>query len=256
MIFQVGYSTDIGIRKKVNQDSLCIKKAKTERGCITMAVLCDGMGGLAYGEVASATVVRAFSKWFEQELPKKWRTATVEMIEQEWLLLVRELNEKLWKYGNENNVQLGTTVTAVLILEDGKYIIVHVGDSRIYRIKDHSIEQLTEDQTLVAREVKKGIITKEQASTDPRRNVLLQCIGGSKNIEAKCRNGNAFSDEMFLLCSDGFRHKMTETEMLASIWGKGIKTESEIKEVLELLIQRNKERGETDNISAILIKTH
>lgn len=219
-----------------------------------MAVLCDGMGGLSYGEVASATVVRRFAQWFEQELPAKLRGLSCEVVKKEWVSLVQQLNEKLWVYGKKNDVQLGTTVTAIFILEYGNYVIIHVGDSRAYRITKNNIEQLTEDQSLVAREVKKGNITKEQAAVDSRKNILLQCIGVSKNVEPECIEGNAISGEIILLCTDGFRHKLTEEELLGKINGSITETEAEIQQALAMLVNENEERGETDNISAIMIK--
>ena len=68
MKFNVAIHTDVGIRKETNQDSLCLKQAETDKGVILLAIICDGMGGLEKGEVASATVITAFSKWFETEL--------------------------------------------------------------------------------------------------------------------------------------------------------------------------------------------
>lgn len=254
MIFQIHYSTDVGIKKSVNQDSLCIKKAKTRSGNIVMAILCDGMGGLDCGEVASATVVRAFAKWFEQELPRKLQDISIEKIREDWTLLVNQQNKELYLYGKKNEIQLGTTITGILVLADGEYFIIHVGDSRAYKISQNRIDQLTEDQSLVAREVKKGNITRAQAETDPRRNILLQCIGVSTTVEAECQRGKVLFGDILLICSDGFRHKLQEEEILEKIHDADLKTEKEIHQILELLIKENKNRGEADNISAILIK--
>lgn len=254
MIFQTCYSTDIGIRKTVNQDSLCIKKAKSQKGNIVMAVLCDGMGGLSCGEVASAAVVRTFAEWFEKELPRQLPDISTEKIKKEWIALINQINRKLYLYGINNEIQMGTTVTGILIFSDEEYFIIHVGDSRVYKIRINKIEQLTEDQSLVAQEIRKGKITKEQAATDPRKNILLQCIGASTTVEPECQNGKVISGDIFLLCTDGFRHKLQEEEILGRIQGAELKTEKEIRQVLELLIKENKSRGEADNISAILIK--
>ena len=69
MNYSIALHTDVGIRKETNQDSMCVKQAETEKGQILLAIICDGMGGLEKGEVASATVINAFSAWFEEELP-------------------------------------------------------------------------------------------------------------------------------------------------------------------------------------------
>ena len=191
MPFMVEMHTDIGIRKETNQDSICVKEAQTEKGNILLGIICDGMGGLEKGEVASATIVNTFSKWFENDLPYQLSSENVlGEIEYSWERIIKEQNQSIAEYGRNHHIQLGSTITAMLFLEDGKYLIGHVGDSRAYRITDNEIEILTEDQTLVAREVKMGRMTPEQAERDSRRNVLLQCIGASKVVEPTFICGN------------------------------------------------------------------
>ena len=99
---------------------------------------------------------------------------------------------------------MGTTVTA-MILTGGYYYIVNVGDSRAYEICSN-LQVLTRDQTVVAREVEQGLLTLEQAETDPRRSVLLQCIGASDVVYPDFFLGEVKKDAVYMLCSDGFRH--------------------------------------------------
>ena len=206
--------TDIGTTKETNQDSLCVKKALTEKGEVIMVVVCDGMGGLEKGEVASATVAYRFSKWFESDLPGLLDKEDVfGAIRYDWLSIIKTLNSDISAYGKEHHISLGSTVTAMLILEDGEYIIGHVGDSRAYCI-DNEIKILTEDHTVVANEVKTGRITAEQAKTDPRRNVLLQCVGASRYVEPDFIRGSAVTNQCYMLCSDGFRHFVESEEFL------------------------------------------
>lgn len=254
MKFVSSYCTDVGISKKVNQDSLCIKVARTLKGDIAMVVVCDGMGGLAKGELASATVIRAFNEWFTQTLPGFVNVQKENQIENSWEKIVHSLNERLWAYGIKENAQLGTTLTALLVFYDGTYKIIHVGDSRAYKVTNQEIIQLTEDQSFVAREVRRGNMTKEQAAVDPRKNVLLQCIGASRDIEAQLINGTAGSGDIFLLCSDGLRHKVPDKEMFQIITDADIQDSAGIDIVLNKLIEMNKDRGEKDNISAVLLK--
>ena len=178
MRYNVALHTDVGIRKETNQDSLCVRQAETDKGLILFAVLCDGMGGLAKGEVASATVITAFARWFEEELPRQLAKSTyLEDVRYRWERLIKELNQNIADYGRANHIQLGSTITALIIFEDGRYLIGHVGDTRAYKITNTAMEILTQDQTVVAREIRMGRLTPEQAERDPRRNVLLQCIG-------------------------------------------------------------------------------
>lgn len=256
MKFNVALHTDVGIKKQTNQDSLCVKQAETEKGTILLAIVCDGMGGLEKGEVASATVITAFSIWFEQELPVLLGQKTCfEDIRYRWERMIKEQNQNIGEYGRKNHIQLGTTISAILILEDGRYIIGHVGDSRIYKITDVDIEILTSDQTLMAREISRGNMTVEQAERDPRRNVLLQCIGASKIVEPEFVEGVIASNACYMLCSDGFRHVVTSEEIKDGFKPSVNSDEGEMKRNIVRLIELNKERQETDNISAILIKT-
>lgn len=256
MKFNVAVHTDVGIRKETNQDSLCIKQAETDNGVILLAIICDGMGGLEKGEVASATVITAFSKWFETELPLQLTKENYfEDIRYRWERMIKEQNHNISDYGRAHHIQLGSTITAMLIFEGGMYLIGHVGDSRAYRITDRTIEKLTQDQTVVANEVRQGRLTPEQAESDPRRNVLLQCIGASKIVEPDFIEGSIAINECYMLCSDGFRHIVTAEEIQVAFSPANNSDENTMKNNVIKLIELNKEREETDNISAILIKT-
>ena len=244
------YCTDAGIKKRVNQDSLCIKKALLKDKTILMALVCDGMGGLSKGELVSATVIRGFSDWFAKDLEAT--QGDIDKIRNQWESLVINLNTKLWNYGKKNAAELGTTLTAILLVEGKEYLIAQVGDSRAYEI-GQTINQITEDQSFVAREVKRGNMTKEQALVDPRRNVLLQCIGASKSVKPVFYEGQIGVRKGFLLCSDGFRHTVLEQEMFQALSGLEDAPKEQIKEKLRQLVEENKKRGETDNITAVYI---
>ena len=254
MKYLVSYNTSVGIKKNVNQDALCIKRAKSEDKEYLMTVICDGMGGLSSGELASATVIRYFANWFEQEFPYMISGLSVEQVKKVWKESIHNLNQKLWNYGKENYKQLGTTLTVVLFLPDGRFVTGHVGDTRQYCLDATGVKQITEDQTFIAREIKRGNMTPEQAMNDPRRNVLLQCIGASGDVEPAFYEGTVTAGEYYLLCSDGFRHVITEAEIHEAIVGASLDTEEKISEGIGKLIQMNESRGENDNITAVLVK--
>lgn len=250
----VSASTDIGIKKTTNQDSLMVKTLKTKRGNITFAVLCDGMGGLAKGEVASATVINAFHNWMMNQLPILCKTGFEDFeIQEQWENTIEIMNQKIMNYGAQQNINLGTTIVAMLITED-RYYIVNVGDSRVYRIGD-SVEILTEDQTVVAQEVKNGKLSEEEARIDPRRNVLLQCVGASETVKADFVFGKTEKDVTYMLCSDGFRHEILTQEMYQFLRPEVLTNVSVMKQNADYLIDLNKHRQETDNISVILVRT-
>lgn len=246
--------TDVGIRKETNQDSFCIKIAATPIGKIAMAVVCDGMGGLSKGELASATVVRAFSDWFEQELPQSIPTFSIDNIKNRWGSIIQEQNNKIADYGSRSHIDLGTTLTALLVVDKQCLLIAHVGDSRVYKIGEQ-LEILTQDQTVVAQEVRRGTLTKEEAENDPRRNVLLQCIGASKTVIPEFIVDSVESGCVYMLCTDGFRHVITEEEIQESFQPQTLINEETMKKNAFRLVEENKRRMEKDNITVLLLKT-
>lgn len=135
----------------------------------------------------------------------------------------------------------------------GKYILGHVGDTRIYHLSD-TIQILTEDHTLIARELQRGNLTIEQAEQDSRRNVLMQCIGVNEYLKPQSGQGRIEREEAFLLCSDGFRHKISSSEIRTLLNPGRFHTSGEMRTELLRLVELNKQRKETDNITAIYIK--
>lgn len=255
MYFKAVADTDIGISKGVNQDSLMLKHAKCSLGEVLMAVVCDGMGGLDKGEVASAALIREFSRWFDDELPyeieKAVKESALQRIGAEWAGLLRDMNGRLLNYGRYQNINMGTTFTGILFAGN-QYVIAHVGDSRVYYI-DSSLQQLTSDHTFVAREVRLGNMTLQQARNDKRKNMLLQCVGASENIEPEIIVGTGRKG-VYMLCSDGFRNKLTEAELYGALNPSMLHGRNSMSSQAEYLIEQVKNRNEKDNISVILIK--
>lgn len=252
MRFIATADTDIGIAKDTNQDSVLIKHAKVDGEEILLAVVCDGMGGLSKGELASATVIRAFSKWFDEELPYELENVDLQIIGAKWSLLLKELNAQILEYSKNNGIEgVGTTFSGILFVGD-QYVIGHVGDTRIYHI-GASLTQLTTDQTFVAREISRGTMTIEQAKIDKRRNLLLQCIGASKVVEPQIICGKT-EKGAYMLCSDGFRHEITEAEIYESLNPINLMNKDAMHNNAKYLIEQNKSREEKDNITVLLIK--
>ena len=251
MRYRITADSDVGIVKKTNQDSLCIFHANSAQGEVIMAIVCDGMGGYVKGEVASATVIRAFENWFRTELQYELVSPDFKVIAAKWELLLKELNFKIMEYGKQYQVSLGTTFTGVLII-DTQYLVVHVGDSRLYHIAENLI-QLTEDHTVVAQKIRRGEITPEQAEMDVQRNVLTQCIGASTEILPQVLFGNVRSG-VYMLCSDGFRHQISGREIQMAFQKDAMPTQRQMHEQAQRMINIVKQRQERDNISVILIR--
>lgn len=256
MEYMIAAYTDTGIQKETNQDSICVRCALVPGiGETTLAVICDGMGGLKKGEVASATVVSSFGDWFNQSLPFLPALCAHDFskVRQQWVDLLSDLHGDLKGYAAQTGLQLGTTVAAMLTY-DGRYLCANVGDSRIYERKK-DLRQLTQDHSLVAREVAAGRITEEESRHHPQRNVLLQCLGAGTEISPFFAEGLVQHEAIYFLCSDGLVHELTPDELWDCLNPAWLNSKSALTEALSNMTELCKRRGETDNISAILLKT-
>lgn len=254
MNYIVSANTDIGLVKNTNQDSLSVKVINTPIGKMTFAILCDGMGGLAKGEVASASVIRTFDGWVKGELEKLCHSELdANVIKAQWEKLLLEQNVVIKAYGARQGVKLGTTAV-VMLLTDRQYFIMNVGDSRAYEITEQ-LSQLTNDQTFVAREVALGNMTPEQAEVDSRRSVLLQCIGASEEVYPDFFTGETKQNATYMLCSDGFRHEITPQEIWEKFRPEVLMNDGDMSKNTIDLIELNKQRNERDNISVVLVRT-
>ena len=255
MDFLISANTDIGIKKDTNQDGLSVKTIGTPNGKIVFAILCDGMGGLAKGEVASTSVITAFNNWVSNSLPDLCRKGINDAeIRSQWESIILTQNNKIQAYGEKSGIKLGTTAV-VMLLTESRYYIMNIGDSRAYEIFD-TVHQITEDQTFIHREIKLGRMTPEEAKTDPRRNVLLQCVGASEDIYPDMFFGDTKKNAVYMLCSDGFRHLITDDEIYQKFQPSTLNDTNGMDKNSKELIELNKQRKETDNISVLLVRTY
>lgn len=253
MDFVTAVYTDVGIKKDTNQDAVLVQTADTDLGPVLIASVCDGMGGLAKGEVAGSAMARAVSEWFEQQFPAiLYDGMDSAALCQSWRELVSRTNEKIADYGRECHTALGTT-TATILMAGGKYYIMNVGDSRVYLLTDN-LYQLTKDQTYVQRQMDLGLMTYEQSLVDPQRSVLLQCIGASPTVVPDFAMGEIAPGQRYLICCDGFRHVVTPQEIYQALGPQSGGSQEEMQENLRMLTELNKQRQETDNITAVLIR--
>lgn len=253
MSFLATVYSDVGIRKETNQDSALLTEAKTDFGSVLLSVICDGMGGLEKGEIASATVIEALGNWFQQDLPKLLHREDRErMIFGEWEELILDCNQKIAAYADKLHISMGTTLNAVLLMK-GRYYIVNVGDSRAYLLTD-GLFQLTKDQSFVQREVDMGRMTALEAEVSPQRNILLQCVGASPIVTPEYYSGDYSGNQVFMQCSDGFRHVITPEEIYRYLNPGVLTDEQAMRDNMIYLTELNKSRRETDNITVLAVK--
>lgn len=254
MEYKAAAYTDSGTRKKVNQDSCSIQIAETAYGQAMLTVVCDGVGGLKSGEQASATVVKMLADWFENEFPVLLdRKTPLLKIKDILLEIISDISFKLKRYGHKNGIQLGTTIAMILAFSD-RGLLINVGDSRIYCFRNNVAHKLSHDQTVAQRDIEKGKLSPENAFQDKRSHVLLQCIGASETVTPDFSLINIEKNDVFLVCTDGFYRKTTDSELVFNVASSKDSSESKMKQPLMLISDMVKSRGESDNITAIMIK--
>lgn len=246
MRYSAGAYTDIGSTRKNNQDSFCVLRGRgSAQGNVLMAVVCDGMGGLYKGEVASGTVVTAFSDWFTNDLPLRIRECSMRQMADIWMEMLYGLNERLRDYGRMRDIQVGTTFSG-LFLMGTQYLWVHVGDSRIYLLREGDMRQLTTDHTVANRDRGTGMV---KAGTE---NMLTQCIGVSMALKPDWGMGEMCGRDRFLLCSDGFYHRIRPSDLTGRM-SEEIESGKQMANLSRELSRLMMERGEKDNVTAVLI---
>lgn len=250
-----------------------------------LAAVCDGVGGLSRGERASRRAAERLAEWAAEELPallSREKEGEGGLLRRRFWLLIQEINAGIFAGNKRSGVSSGTTLSA-LLLWNGRYLIGHVGDSRIYAV-GRQTNQLTEDHSWVAREVSAGRMTPEQAKNSAKQNVILRCVGAEETVEVQLREGELEEPTVFILCTDGFWHHIREeewTEYFSPLrimgrrsipqgqndagkngmgqyerkeeWNEAASAEKMLGEGLFCLTEEVKARGETDNITAIAI---
>ncbi|CAG37147.1 conserved hypothetical protein [Desulfotalea psychrophila LSv54] len=252
MDFKAYALTDKGLSRDNNEDCFVIADKDPEQG--TLYAVADGMGGYAAGETASRIICFEVEKQYFQHIKDIEAQETVEEKDICFLLekIVYKINKKILSLGKEKPhlFGMGSTLSLLLIRKNRAYT-VQVGDSRIYRVRNKILEQLTEDQTEVQRYVNMGRLTAEEAVRHHLRHVLSQAIGGKRD-SLKRTVVDVYElqqGDQFLLCSDGLYGMICADEITAVL--NLAKTG---KKVVQKLIGKALDAGGKDNVSAVLVQ--
>lgn len=218
-----------------------------------MGVVCDGMGGLTKGEIASKAVIDAFHNWFKNEFSVINKTDDImDFLINQWSFLITNENNNLIKLSETSGEQMGTTLSVLLIF-NGEYYVAQVGDSRIYHCSDNNIVQVTNDHSYVMDMVNKGLMTENEARISKKRNILTRCIGVQKESKVDFFNGTVKSGDCFLISSDGFHGGTTIEEIKQIMLEINFRKHHQIEKRLNQYIDFRKNSGEKDNITAIVV---
>lgn len=237
---QVGYLTDVGRVRPINEDCLW---ADPE-----LLVLADGMGGHQAGEVASRLAVESVVAHFHDH---QFSTSDGQLDSalDRVRASIRAANRLIYQKGLEDPRfrGMGTTLTLALI-KGGEAIIGHVGDSRAYLVQKDSLVQLTEDHSVVWELMRKGSLSRQEARVHPYRNMLTRALGTSSAVEVDALKLSLKPTDGLLLCSDGLTSVLSDEEIHAIIIANFGHPQAAVDE----LIRQANARGAPDNVSAIL----
>ncbi|MFH1729837.1 MAG: Stp1/IreP family PP2C-type Ser/Thr phosphatase [Pseudomonadota bacterium] len=241
--------TDVGKKRQINEDNFFISK---EEG---LFVLADGMGGHQAGDMASKIAVdtigdfiRATSRDKEITWPYD-RDGNLPYEANRLIVAIKLANKKIFNTAREKNLDgMGTTI-ASLIYKEEKVYLCHVGDSRIYRVRDGKIKQLTSDHSLLNDSLKAKSLTQEEIDNFPFKNVITRALGIEDNVDVEMDNKMAKQGDYYLVCSDGLSNLVPDDDIKEVITKHKDKLIAACKE----LIQRANDAGGNDNITCILV---
>lgn len=238
---EIAQLSDVGRVRTENQDFATSTEPadRSQRGQVM--VVADGMGGHKGGATASklsATMVRdEYLASAEEDVAEALRAALL------------SANQAIHQKAKEDRTLEGMgTTTSAMVVRESKVWIAHVGDSRVYRIRDGAIEQMTEDHSLVATMVKEGLISAEEAETHPRKNVLQRSMGVASEVEVDVYGPFDLQEgDYYLGCSDGL-HGQVKPEEILDIISAGQKPEAIARRLVDLAL----ERGAPDNVTVVI----
>lgn len=237
-------NTDIGMVRKMNQDAFYISE---EKDSYKLCILADGMGGYTGGEIASRLACKAAAQHILSNFDetKQYTKEGIMDIIKDAMSYANEIVYEKSRQEKELE-QMGTTLEICLIYNNKVYI-GHIGDSRIYKIKQDIMKKVTVDHSYVQKLIRDGKITKEQAINHPKKNMLMKALGCEEEIEPDFIVESFGPGEIILICSDGLTNMIAEQEIYNIIINN---TET----ASDNLIKKAKELGGTDNITVIIIE--
>ena len=250
MRITTGGVTDMGRVRTNNED--CYKIVEP----LQLFVLSDGMGGEAHGEIASAMAVETVVKHC-LDVETNPAARVIGRVDPNWSARTKRLstavhlaNKNIFKSAEEDPDRhgMGATLTAAWI-DGAKLSIAHVGDSRAYLLRSGSLLQLTRDHSLVAEQVRRGILTAAEAEESEMQSVLLRALGAQAEIEVDAEEHTLFPRDILLLCSDGLTRVVTEPEIAGTL-----QAETDAARASEKLVALANERGGPDNISVVTVR--
>ena len=206
----------------------------------SLYAVADGMGGHASGQIASELALKTIVKSYYGDT----NDDVCESLETAFKRANTYIYDTSQLISDRNG--MGTTCTAIVLREDSMYL-AHVGDSRLYRIRNGGINQISEDHSWVAEQVKRGALTKKEAEQSPFRNVITRSLGSSPDVDVDIQIEKIQKDDIYILCSDGLSG-YTQDEDILEIAGAWSPSVASLK-----LIEKACSNGGGDNVTVVIV---
>ena len=233
--------TDVGMIRSGNEDNFAVN-AGGDRGLFIVA---DGMGGHAAGEVASEMAVQIIELELASIRDLEEKTSSEKVMD-----ALRKANRNIHdRTITEVDKQGMGTTASVLLVNNNRYLIGQVGDSRVYLLRDGALKQLTKDHSYVQEQVDAGFLTPEQARYHPYSNVITRCVGASPDVQPDVYSGDVRVGDLFLVASDGLTGMVDDRRLQILLMSR-----AEPERKVHALISEANGRGGLDNITAIVIQ--
>ena len=241
----VGHSTDVGQKRKVNEDYLGLyvpRDAEQAERLGALFVVADGMGGHAKGEVASRIAV--------EQIRESYQVGSGATLEERLQDALRDANAAIWEEAARQVEQagMGTTVVCAVVVGD-ELLVTNAGDSRVYLVRHHRTRQLTRDHSWVGEMIALKKLTPEEARTHRMRNVITRCLGGRPELEVpQYRREPLVAGDAVVLCTDGLWGTTEDGEIARVV------SQHSAQVAADRLVALANERGGPDNITVIVVK--
>jgi protein phosphatase len=242
--------TNVGMKRAHNEDSFYLPESER------LAIVADGMGGHASGEVASRMAVETIAGFFratqeEQQLTWPFKMDRGHRYDVNRMVTAIKLaNLKIHEQAQKDPQchGMGTTVVATLFADDA-LIVGHVGDSRLYRLRDGTFEQITEDHSLLNDYIKIKRLSPEEIASFPHKNVIVRALGMKDSVQVDIHIDNPRLGDIYVLCSDGLSGMVKDHEI-----SEVADAEVDLDNVCERLIGMANKNGGLDNITVVVIR--
>lgn len=241
---EIACRSDTGRVRSHNEDSIACDAADG------LAVLADGMGGYNAGEVASGIAVTLMAAGVKEALAQA-EERDVKSCESLLRDQVIAANSAIFEaaHGRADYAGMGTTVVAALFYDD-RVSVAHLGDSRLYRLRDEKLEILTRDHSLLQEQLDRGMLTPEEAKISRHRNIVTRALGVEREADVEVGSFAVLPDDIYLLCSDGLNDMLDDEEIRLAVQTSN----PNMKLAADQLVELANQNGGRDNISVILVK--